>query len=50
MKYDIGQKVTLIEGYRGYKTGEIVGYDFPQYEVELTSDKVIRVYEDEIDT
>lgn len=49
MRYNIGQNVALTEGYRGYKTGEIVGYEYPYYEVELTSGKVIRVYEDEID-
>lgn len=49
MRYNIGQYVKLTEGYRGYKSGEIVGYDYPYYEVELTSGKVIRVYEDEID-
>lgn len=49
MKYSIGQNVTLTEGYKGYKTGEIIGYDFPKYEVELSSGKVIRVYEDEIE-
>ena len=33
MRYNIGQNVTLTEGYRGYKSGEIIGYDFPLYEV-----------------
>lgn len=50
MRYNIGQNVTLTEGYRGYKSGEIVGYDFPLYEVELSSGKVIKVYEDEIES
>lgn len=49
MRFEKGQNVTLTEGYRGYKSGEIVGYEYPYYEVELTSGKVIRVYEDEID-
>ena len=49
MRYNIGQNVTLTEGYRGYKSGEIIGYDFPLYEVELSSGKVINVYEVEIE-
>ena len=49
MDFEIGQNVTLTEPHFGYRHGEIVGYYFPRYEVELPSGKEISVYADEIE-
>lgn len=50
MRFNLGQNVTLKESYLGYCSGEIVGYEHPQYQVELSSGKVISLYADEIES
>ena len=49
MEFEIGQSVVLSETHFGYRCGEIVGYYFPRYEVELPSGKEISVYADEME-
>lgn len=48
MKFSIGQQVTLNKPYKGYRNAEIVGYEFPQYQIRLSSGLEINVYEDEL--
>lgn len=52
MKYDIGQSVTLVEGYRGYHAATVVDYEYGhafRYIIELSSGLQLSVYEDELE-
>jgi hypothetical protein len=44
---NIGRSVCLNNPYLGYRHGTICGYGQYDYAVELTSGKIINVYEDE---
>lgn len=47
MNYEIGEHVYI--EYRGTITyAEIVGYDYPQYIVEIPNGKQTKIYADEI--
>jgi hypothetical protein len=35
--FEIGEKVELERPYRGYRYGEIIGYEFPCYIVQFDS-------------
>ncbi len=48
MKFSIGMQVTLQTPYKGYRNAEIIGYEFPQYQIRLSNGLEISVYEDEI--
>lgn len=52
MKYDIGQSVNLVEGYRGYHAATVVDYEYGhvfRYIIEFSSGRQISVYEDELE-
>lgn len=52
MKYDIGQDVRYIPGYRGYHAATVVDYEHGpavRYVIEFTSGRQISVYEDELE-
>lgn len=52
MKYDIGQSVTLIDGYRGYHTATVVDYEYGhalRCIIEFSSGLQLSVYEDELE-
>ena len=47
MKFTIGQQIALNNPYKGYRNAEIIGYEFPQYQIRLSNGLEISVYEDE---
>lgn len=52
MKYDIGQSVRYIPGYRGYFAATVVDYDYgaaTSYIIEFSSGLQISVWEDELE-
>ena len=50
MKYDIGQSVRYIPGYRGYFAATVVDYDYSMsYIIEFSSGLQISVWEDELE-
>jgi hypothetical protein len=46
---NIGRPVELKEPYRGYRYGNICGYDTYKYAVELSSGYVVYVFDDEFE-
>lgn len=52
MKYDIGQSVRYIPGFRGYYAATVVDYDYgaaSRYIIEFSSGLRISAYEDELE-
>ena len=48
MKFSVGQQVALHTPYKGYRNAEIIGYEYPRYQIRLSNGLEISVYEDEI--
>ncbi len=49
MKYKIGERVRIIRGYRGYRTGIVVEYECGQYVLELESGMLMNFHERELE-
>lgn len=52
MKYDIGQQVRYILGYRGYFAATVVDYDYgaaTSYIIEFSSGLQVSAWEDELE-
>lgn len=52
MKFNIGDTVYYVTGYRGYHAATVVGYEYGpavRYTVELSSGLQLSVYEDELE-
>ena len=46
---EIGDQVSLIEPWRGYRHAEVIGFEGVRLILELTSGATIRAYADEVE-